>query len=429
MRLTAKLVALAMVVVACSGGDVTSDASPTTTVAASPLAPSPSPSRTPSPSPSPTVAPSPSPSPSPTIGPPAPEPTPEPEPDPTTEPPPPPPPSPPKPEPVELRYRLVGSGFTAPLQVLPSPTGQTLVVEQNGRIRDLDTKAVFVDIRGRVDFGGEQGLLGAAFSGNGSRLYVHYTNTSGDTAVAVCTVTGDSASCPSPALVIDQPAGNHNGGSILWGPDGKVWLALGDGGGRDNQYGHAENTNTPLGAILRLEPNTLVAASGNPGFGDDRIVHYGLRNPFRMAFDGSTLYVADVGQNDWEEVTVVSASARGRHFGWDQWEGSHEFNCPCVRESNMEFPEVEYSNPGGGRAVIGGEVYRGSAIPSLVGHYFYSDAYSGFLKSFRWNGSKAVDQANWTDQVGTQPVHGFGHDAKGELYVAAGDKVFRIELA
>jgi hypothetical protein len=322
---------------------------------------------------------------------------------------------------------VAGSGFNAPLQVLPSPSGRTLVVEQDGRIRDLDSKAVFVDVRNRVDFGGEKGLLGAAFSGDGSRLYVHYSDDSGgDTAVAICPVSGNSASCPAPALEIDQPAGNHNGGSILWGPDGNVWLALGDGGGANNQYGNAENTSTPLGAILRLDPNTLAAASGNPGFGDNRIVHYGLRNPFRMTFDSGNLYVGDVGQNAWEEVTVVRATARGRHFGWDQWEGNHEFDCPCTREANMEFPEVEYSNPGGGRAVIAGEVYRGSAIPQLVGHFFYSDAYSGFLKSFRWNGSSAGNQQDWTGQVGTRPVHGFGHDAAGELYVAAGGEVLKV---
>ncbi|HEX9766195.1 MAG TPA: PQQ-dependent sugar dehydrogenase, partial [Nitriliruptorales bacterium] len=267
MRRTAGMAAMALLLAACSGGGATSDGSPTPTAVASTLAPSASPSPSPSPSRSPTPSPTPDPKPEP-----------QPEPEPTTAPATAPEP---EPEPVRLRYVVAGSGFNAPLQVLPSPSGRTLVVEQDGRIRDLDSKAVFVDVRNRVDFGGEKGLLGAAFSGDGSRLYVHYSDDSGgDTAVAICPVSGNSASCPAPALEIDQPAGNHNGGSILWGPDGNVWLALGDGGGANNQYGNAENTSTPLGAILRLDPNTLAAASGNPGFGDNRIVHYGLRNPF-----------------------------------------------------------------------------------------------------------------------------------------------------
>lgn len=425
MRRRAAVTGLGLVLAACSSDPVVVE-SPTptavaTTLDATPL-PSISPTPLPSPSPFTSALPSPSPLPAPTSEPPLPEPDPEPEPDPDPEPEP-----EPEPEPLELRYQQAGSGFTAPLQVLPSPTGRTLVVEQDGRIRDLKNKDVFVDIRNRVDFGGEQGLLGAAFSADGTRLYVHYTDNSGDTAVAVCPVSGDSATCPAPALEIDQPAGNHNGGSILWGPDGNVWLALGDGGGANNQYGHAENTKTPLGAILRLHPTTLEAAKGNPGFGDNRIVHYGLRNPFRMAFDTSTLYVADVGQGAWEEITVVSADARGRHFGWDQWEGSHEFHCPCDVASNMEFPELEYANDSSTCAVIGGEVYRGSAMPDLVGHYLYSDACAGFLRSFRHAGGKAVDRMDWTEQVGARPgVHGFGRDASGELYVTAGGDVLKI---
>jgi hypothetical protein len=317
----------------------------------------------------------------------------------------------------------VGGSFDRPLQVLPAPNGRTLVMEQGGTIRDLQSGAVFVDISSRVERGGnEQGLLGAAFHPDGTRLYVHYNEDGGDTVVAECVVSGNSAGSCDKLVDIDQPSANHNGGSLVFGPGG-LYLALGDGGGGGDAGDRAENTGNPLGSILRFDASTpgRLTAKG-AGFDDARIWHYGLRNPYRIHFDNGLLFVADVGQSAREEITIVRSSRSGLHFGWDTWEGTAQFEGND-RTSNMVFPQVEHSHNEGVCAIIGGEVYRGSAIPGLVGAYLYSDNCVSFLRGFRYDGG--IRSARAFD-VSLDGALGFGHDAASEMYVTAFGGVFKI---
>ena len=296
-------------------------------------------------------------------------------------------------------------------------------MEQGGTLRDLETGAVFADISAKVERGGnEQGLLGAAFHATGTRLYLHYNQKGGDTAIAECVVSGNSATCADPLVVIDQPYGNHNGGSLVFGPGG-LYLALGDGGSAGDPGDRAENTDNPLGSILRFNASTPGQLTANgAGFGDPRIWHYGLRNPYRIHFDGGLLYVADVGQNAREEITVVGSSLSGLHFGWDTWEGTRSFEGSAKTE-NMVFPQVEHDHSEGVCAIIGGEVYRGTAIPGLVGAYLYSDNCAAFLRGFRWDGGVRVARSF---DVSLDSPLGFGHDAAGEMYVTTFGGVFRI---
>lgn len=346
------------------------------------------------------------------------------------------------------RLALVASGLESPVH-LAAPPGdpRIFVVERRGRIRIIKDGKLraepFLDITSRVGSGGsEQGLLSVAFHpdfATNRYFFVNYTDRNGDTRVERYTVGPDpDRADPASAkliLTIDQPFSNHNGGLIVFGPDGMLYIGMGDGGSGGDPLGHGQNLGTLLGALLRIDvdrgdPYTIPPDNPFAGRADARgeIWAYGLRNPWRFAFDRTAglLYIADVGQNRWEEINVAPASAGGLNYGWNLTEGNHCFpSDPCDR-TGLTPPVLEYSHDEG-CSVTGGHVYRGRAIPELAGHYFYADYCRGWIRSFRYTSEGVRDQRTWSiGNVGL--ITSFGEDSAGELYVLSQDgRVFRLQ--
>jgi glucose/arabinose dehydrogenase len=370
----------------------------------------------------------------------------------------------------------VASGLIQPLYAT-SPAGDAgrlFVVEQPGRIRILDISAAppalvtgfFLDIVALVEStGSEQGLLGLAFHPEfttNRRFYVAYT-IPGDAVrisrfeVPVATPNDADESSELSLLTIPKPQTNHNGGWLAFGPDGYLYIAIGDGGGGgDDEVGHTPGTGNAqditdnlLGKILRIDVDANDAPSGTYGIppanpfagvtGDDEIWAYGLRNPWRAAFDPLTgdLYIADVGQGAWEEVDYQpAAGAGGDNWGWRCREGAHDFNFAgdCATATLLD-PIHEY--PQGGTpdrcAITGGEVYRGSVIPGLSGTYFFADFCSGQIWSLRVQGGVATQVMERTQELAPETgaierVTSFGRDDLGEIYIVdrLGGEVFKI---
>lgn len=346
--------------------------------------------------------------------------------------------------PVPVALAEVASGLVLPLQ-LTAPAGDSrlFIVEKGGTIRIVQNGALlpvpFLDLSAKVSTGREQGLLGLAFdpqyAANG-RFVVHYTDLAGDTRVSGFRVSPDpnlaDAAGELAILGVDQPFANHNGGQVLFGLDGYLYLTLGDGGSSGDPGDRGQSIADLLGSILRVQPlegGGYAVPADNPFVGtpDARpeIWSYGLRNPWRVDFDPLTgdLYVADVGQARWEEVSVSTAAAgagRGANFGWRVMEGPDCFADTACDETGLELPVVWYGHDDG-CSITGGFVYRGSAIPALQGHYFYSDYCAGFVRSFRLEDGAAVDRYEWPALAPGAGVLGFGRDAGGELYILATD--------
>jgi glucose/arabinose dehydrogenase len=327
------------------------------------------------------------------------------------------------------------------------------VVEKGGRVRLVVGNRIvgtYLDIRNLLpaSIGGEQGLLGMAFHPNfasNGRLYLSYTDTTGATVVAEVVVNPDanavSVANRNTVIRVPQPASNHNGGMIQFGPDGFLYFGLGDGGGSGDPDGNGQNINTLLGKILRLNVNAdafpgdpsrnYSIPSGNPFVGRaglDEIWVYGLRNPWRFWIDHPTgrLYVADVGQSQREEVTVLEPGSGGANLGWDRLEGTRCYpSGGTCQTAGTVLPQVEYTHAEG-RSITGGMVYRGSRIPALQGHYFYADFSEGFVRSFRYDGT-VRDHRSWVGKFGTSLVSSFGVDGRGEMYIVSlGGTVWRI---
>jgi glucose/arabinose dehydrogenase len=349
--------------------------------------------------------------------------------------------------PGSLRLEQVGETFRSPVYVT-SPAGdeRLFVVEQAGRIRVVKNgrtlPAPFLDVSDRVRSGGEQGLLSMAFHpeyrSNGW-FFVNFTDRAGDTRVERFKVSAnpDVADAASSLLVIevDQPYSNHNGGLVMFGPDGMLYIGTGDGGSGGDPHRNGQNRNALLGKLLRInvsrtEPYSI--PQGNPyangSGGKPEVWAIGLRNPWRFAFDRSTglLYIADVGQNEVEEIDVEPASRAGLNYGWNVMEGDQCYGSGSCNRGGLILPKVSYKHIGSACSVTGGFVYRGTQVPSIVGHYFYSDYCAGWIRSFRMQNGSATDQREWkTENLGH--VVSFGEDSKGELYVLSeGGKVFRI---
>jgi Glucose/sorbosone dehydrogenases len=343
----------------------------------------------------------------------------------------------------------VARGLNFPLYVT-APAGDTVrlfVVEKSGRIRIVENGNLlaepFLDLSGQISGGEEQGLLGLAFHPvyalNG-RFFVHYTDPAGDTRVVRYQVSGDiNAADPDSArtiLALDQPFANHNGGEITFGPDGYLYIALGDGGGSGDPLGNGQDLTELLGSILRIDVDSgdpYVIPPDNPFVTSltarPEIWSYGLRNPWRVSFDRANgdLYIGDVGELAWEEIDVTAGSSRGgENYGWSVMEGSICFAAPICEQSGLTLPALEYGHDEG-CSVTGGYVYQGSAIPSLRGHYFYGDFCAGWVRSFRWNGSHATERREWPDLAPGGLITSFGEDASGELYITvASGTVYRI---
>jgi glucose/arabinose dehydrogenase len=352
---------------------------------------------------------------------------------------------------LALAAVLVAFGIPEPVHLTaPADDSRLFVVSQNGQIRVVKDGALldepFLDLSGEISTGeNEQGLLSMAFhpdyAANGW-FYVNFTDPVGDTRVVRYSVSSGDPDLADPAtaaliLHVEQPFGNHNGGQLLFGPDGMFYVAMGDGGSGGDPLGHGQNIATLHGSLLRLDvdsgdPYAIPPDNpfvGNPD-GRDEIWAYGLRNPWRVSFDvqAGMLYVADVGQNEWEEVNAVSASEPGLNFGWAIMEGPECYESDSCDTAGLVLPVLSYPIGSEGCAIIGGYVYRGEGIPDLQGHYLYSDWCQGWLRSFRLEGGEAVNETDWgLRDLGR--ILSFGEDAFGELYLlssAAGGRVYRL---
>jgi len=336
-----------------------------------------------------------------------------------------------------LGLDVIVEGLDTPV-FLTSPPGddRLFVVEKPGRIvvlgGDGTEDRVFLDLSVLTSEDHmEQGLLGMAFHpayGENGRFFVHYTDRSGTSTLAEYRVSSDDpdrADQKSGKVLLTQgqPAGNHNGGMVAFGPDGYLYLALGDGGGANDRYGNGQRTDTLLGSILRLDVDggdPYAIPPDNPfadGGGAVEVWAYGLRNPWRFSIDRGLLYIGDVGQQEWEEIDVASIDAAGLNYGWPILEGDVCFQSEACDTTGLVMPVASYGH-GEGCSVTGGYVYRGPAIPELDGHYFYGDWCGGWVQSFLYDGGEAVDSVDWTSDFGEiGRIVSFGRDGRGEVYV------------
>jgi glucose/arabinose dehydrogenase len=272
-----------------------------------------------------------------------------------------------------------------------------------------------LDFSGQVSGGAEQGLLGLVFSPDGSHLYVNYTDTAGDTHIVEYAMNGGVANPGSrrELFFVHQPFANHNGGNLVFGPDGALWVGLGDGGSGGDPSNNAQNPGTPLGKILRMN-----AASGQYS-----VWAMGLRNPWRYTFDRATgsLWIADVGQSSWEEVDFApGVQSAGMNFGWSRYEGNHVYNAARAAPGAVP-PVYEYSHDGGNCSITGGYVYRGSRIANMNGVYLFADFCVGHV--FGLAGGQVRDLG-----MSAPNISSFGEDLNGDLYVLSlGGGVYRVD--
>ncbi|WP_083461963.1 PQQ-dependent sugar dehydrogenase [Thermanaerothrix daxensis] len=341
------------------------------------------------------------------------------------------------PDPARLIWRPFASGLERPVDLADLGNGRLLVLEQAGRVRLVINGQVqpapFLDLRDRVGSqGSEQGLLGIAldpeFDQNGL-FYLNYTDRQGNTVVARYMLTpdgqfGDPGS-EERLLYVEQPYANHNGGGLVFGPDGYLYIGLGDGGSAGDPQGRAQDPNTLLGKMLRLDVHgarPYAIPADNP-FADGQggrqeIWALGLRNPWRYAFDPVTgdLYIADVGQNRWEEVDYLPAgSPGGANFGWNYREGAHPYKGTPPTDLVLIDPVWEYGHNQGGCSITGGFVYRGQALPELQGVYLFGDYCSGVVWGL-WRTPAGTWQALELARTSAN-ISAFGQDRQGELYL------------
>ncbi|HEV7350589.1 PQQ-dependent sugar dehydrogenase [Telluribacter sp.] len=335
-----------------------------------------------------------------------------------------------------------GLKFRSPVDLTYAPDGSNrlFVLEQEGVIRVFENKAdassaqVFLDIKNKVTDGGERGLLGIAFHPDyrtNGFFYVNYTRSSPlETVIARYKVNPSNPNAAEPAsetvlLTFPQPFSNHNGGAVKFGPDGHLYVSVGDGGSGGDPQNNAQNRNNLLGTILRLDVNSTEKGnygipSGNPFKGNsegyrEEIYAYGLRNPWRVSFDSQTgnLWAGDVGQNAIEEIDIIKA---GGNYGWRRKEGTECFNPKSnCEEQGMVAPVFTYSQSNGDRSITGGFVYRGNSLSELKGHYIYGDFVSGKIWALQMDGEKAGTNRLLIDLPGT--ISAFGVDANNELYI------------
>ncbi|MBD0338025.1 MAG: PQQ-dependent sugar dehydrogenase [Thermoleophilia bacterium] len=326
--------------------------------------------------------------------------------------------------------RVVG-GLSAPVHVAAprSEPGRLYVVEQAGRIRVVERGRVvrtFLDIRGLVASGGERGLLSVAFHpayAQNRRFYVNYTDTAGHTRVVEYRSNGRAAILRSRRQLVRivQPYSNHNGGQLAFGPNGRLYVGMGDGGSGGDPQNQAQNRSSLLGKLLTINVDRRGARP--------LISAIGLRNPWRFSFDRATgdLYLGDVGQNAWEELDYVPRARLGRlqNYGWSRFEGRVQYSDRALAGGELVMPVHVYPNGGGNCSVTGGFVYRGTRVAAAKGRYFFGDYCSGTVWSFRISGGEARDVRRHGFRVSA--FSSFGEDARGELYlVSQSGTVFRL---
>jgi glucose/arabinose dehydrogenase len=347
------------------------------------------------------------------------------------------------PDPGEYTWELVVDGLERPVDLVEANdgSGRLFVLEQAGVVRVIQNEALlpqpYLDIRPIVGSqGNEQGLLGVVFHprfAENGYLYLNYTDRNGNTNIARYTRSPENQDLADPQsekrlLFVEQPYPNHNGGSLAFGPDGYLYLGLGDGGSAGDPQGYAQRRDTYLGKILRIDvdggdpyaipaDNPFADGGSEAGGGLPEIWAYGLRNPWRFSFDrlNGDMYIADVGQGEWEEIDFLPAgSLPGVNFGWDYREGRHPYEGAPPRDASLVDPVEEY-NHSQGCSVTGGYVYRGEALPEWGGIYLYGDFCSGFV----WGALRGLDGA-WESarlfETGIN-ISSFGEDLEGEIYL------------
>ena len=367
---------------------------------------------------------------------------------------------------AQVRARVHATGFTLPLAIVQDPANANVqfVLEQGGRVRVVQNGSVlatdFLDLTSSVAAGGERGLLGLAFPPNAAatgRFFVNFTNTSGHTVVArfrrsANPLVADPASRfdlrwngPSEAALIEQPFSNHNGGHLAFGPDGFLYVGMGDGGSGNDPQHRAQDRTTLLGKVLRVDVNVpdshpigYVIPADNPFVGGGarpEVWSFGWRNPWRFTFDdvalGGTgaMLAADVGQNQWEEVNHEPRGRGGRNYGWRNREGAHDNVVNLAPAFTPLVNPIHEYDHAVGESITGGYVYRGKALgPSVRGRYFFAD----FIRSRVWsmaltigsNGeATASDVREHTEALGGSAelanISSFGVDADGEMYIVS----------
>ena len=363
---------------------------------------------------------------------------------------------------VERAFPNLSFGRMVDLTFPDDGTNRLFLVLQPGRIevfeneQSVDSTKTFLDITGRVNDGGnEEGLLGLAFDPDfrtNGHFYVNYTASSPQrTVVSRFSVSADDPDRADPRseqviLEVEQPFSNHNGGQVAFGPDGYLYIGLGDGGSAGDPRGNGQNLDTLLGTILRIDVrstgagNPYAIPSDNPFAGNDdgargEIWAYGLRNPWRFSFDGETgnLWTGDVGQNAWEEIDVIRP---GLNYGWNVMEGAHCYlGGRTARQllaagpegcdmTGLEKPIAEYRHDDG-CSVTGGFIYRGQRLPSLYGAYVYGDFCSGKIWALRYDGTAVTEHLELVDS--NLSISAFGRDQSGELYMLSFDnKIYRL---
>ena len=336
------------------------------------------------------------------------------------------------------------TGFASPVDIENCGDSRLFIVEQDGIIKILNSNGSvnatpFLSITNLTNQSGEQGLLGLAFHPNYASngfFYLNYTNNSGDTVIARYSVSTSNPDIANTAgtilLTIDQPFTNHNGGTIKFGPDGYLYIGMGDGGSANDPGNRAQNINDLLGKMLRIDVNSGSPYSIPPTnpyvaiAGADEIWAIGLRNPWKFSFDRQTgdLWIADVGQGNWEEANKASSTEVGLNYGWKCYEGNTVFSsgggCPVLSATKVPFLVTSHGD--GNCSITGGFVYRGNSYPNFQGKYFFTD-YCNPKIGMVDSSSNLTYSANFENNNFVT----FGEDVNGELYVGSlGGTIYKL---
>ena len=337
------------------------------------------------------------------------------------------------------------TGFTRPVEITNAGDSRLFIVEQGGIIKILNSDGsvnpnAFLTISTLITNSGEQGLLGLAFHPNytvNGLFFINYINLSGDTVIAKYSVNPGNpnladASSGTILLTISQPYTNHKGGTLKFGPDGYLYIGMGDGGDSGDPENRAQNIDTLLGKMLRIDVNSGTPygiPSGNPYLGisgADEIWAIGLRNPWKFSFDKTRgdLWIADVGQNNIEEINMTAATQAGLNYGWRCYEGEVQYNTTgCPSQTTLKFPLKTINHSTGACSITGGYVYNGTAYPNFKGLYFFTDYCDPKIGIMTSSGTLTYSQVFSGNNFST-----FGEDSSGELYVAAinNGSIFKI---
>ena len=337
------------------------------------------------------------------------------------------------------------TGFSSPVEIVHANDARLFVVQQTGQIKIVQPSgtvntANFLDISSKITYGGERGLLGLAFhpqyATNGF-FFVYYNDLSGNITVARYSVSSGNPDTANPAsekiiLNIPKPFSNHNGGSMHFGVDGFLYISTGDGGSGGDPNNNGQNKNVLLGKLLRIDVNASGPYNIPPGNpfggtdGADEVWAYGLRNAWKFSFDhaGGNILIADVGQNQIEEINRMSALQSGLNYGWRCYEGNNVYNSTgCAPANTMTYPAAVYNHSGGKCSITGGYVYRGTLYPAFSGKYFFADYCSAQIGILNPDNSVV-----WTSAFTGNNFSTFGQDWQNELYVAAvnNGKIYKL---